>query len=155
MRHLLPLVAIAVIGLALFTLIRRSRFAPAPKHGPDLPPLPRVPRGGADHGVETTYVTTTRAGDHTQRVIARGLGKRTTAIVVVRTDGVLLDRRGAPTLFIPARQLDDVRRTSSLVVIGWTHGGVALETGLRMRNAAERDRLTDRISALTHPTRIQ
>lgn len=151
MRFVWPLLAIALIGLLLFAAVRRTRFAPAPKVGPNLPPLPRIPAGGADHGVTITYVATTVAGDHTQRVVARGLGRRCEAIALVRTDGVLLDRRGAPDLFIPARQLDDVRRTDSLVVIGWHHGGTALETGLRMRNGSERDRLTDRISTLTDP----
>lgn len=155
MRYVWPLLLIAVIGLAVFTMVRRTRFAPPPKHGPNLPPLPRVPSGGADHGVEVTYVATTVAGDHTQRVVARGLGKRSGAVALVRTDGVLLDRRGHGRLFIPARQLDGVRRTDSLVVIGWSHGGIALETGLRTRNAAERDRLTNRISALTDPTRTR
>jgi hypothetical protein len=144
-----PLIALVLIGLLIFGIVRRTSLAPAPKSGPNLPPLPRVPKGGADHGVETTYVTTTVAGDHTQRVIARGLGKRCSAIAAVRTDGVLIDRRGAPTLFIPTHQLDGVRRTESLVVIRWSHGAERLETGLRMRNATERDRLADRISGLT------
>lgn len=148
MRFLGPAIALVLIGLLVFGLIRRSSLAPAPKEGPALPPLPRVPKGGADHGLEVTYVTTTVAGDHTQRVIARGLGKRGGAVAAVRTDGVLVDRRGAPTLFIPWKQLDGVRSTSSLVVIAWSHGAERLETGLRMRNDTERDRLASRIAAL-------
>lgn len=149
MRNAWILLPLGAAALLLFGIVRRSRFAPPPRTGPALPPLPQVPAGGGDHGVETTYVATTVAGDHTRRVVARGLGTRCTAVVVVRTDGVLLLRRGAPDLFIPLEQLDDVRRTDSLVVVAWSHGGLALDTGLRMRNAAERDRLADRISGLT------
>lgn len=148
MRFLGPAIALVLIGLLIFGLIRRSSLAPAPKEGPNLPPLPRVPKGGADHGLEVTYVTTTVAGDHTQRVVARGLGKRTGAVAAVRTDGVIVDRRGAATLFIPWKQLDGVRTTDSLVVIAWSHGAERLETGLRMRSAGDRDRLAGRISAL-------
>lgn len=151
MRFLWPVLALAALALLVLVTVRRSRFAPAPRSGPALPPLPRVPAGGADHGVTTTYVGTTVAGDHTQRVVARGLGRRCEAVALVRTDGLLLARRGAPDLFVPARQLDDVRRTDSMVVLRWHHGGQALETGLRTRNRTERDRLTDRISGLADP----
>ncbi|GAB2624364.1 PH-like domain-containing protein [Pseudactinotalea suaedae] len=140
--------AVIVIGLLVFSLLRRTALAPAPKEGPNLPPLPKVPAGGADHGLETTYVVTSIKGAHDQRVISRGLDKRGTAIAAVRTDGVLIDRRRASTLFIPTVKLDGVRTTSSLVIVQWTHGGYELETGLRMRNDAERDRLHDRVTAL-------
>ncbi|WP_420111850.1 hypothetical protein [Pseudactinotalea sp.] len=142
------LLAVLLVGLLVFSLLRRTAFAPAPKEGPNLPPLPKVPAGGADHGLETTYVVTSIKGHHDERVIARGLDKRGTAIAAVRTDGVLLDRRRAPTLFIPTAKLDGVRTTSSLVIVQWTHGGYELETGVRMRNDAERDRLRDRVTAL-------
>lgn len=140
--------AVALIGLLVYSLLRRSVLAPAPKEGPNLPPLPKVPGGGADHGLEVTYVLTSLKGEHEQRVIARGLDKRGEAIAAVRTDGLLIDRRRAATLFIPTAKLDGVRTTSSLVVIQWTHGGYELESGLRMRNATERDRLRDRVTAL-------
>lgn len=142
------LLAVLLIGLLVYSLLRRTALAPAPKEGPNLPPLPKVPSGGADHGLETTYVVTSVKGDHEQRVVARGLEKRGTAIAAVRTDGVLIDRRGATTLFIPTVKLDGVRTTSSLTIIQWTHGGYELESGLRMRNDAERDRLRDRVTAL-------
>lgn len=143
------LIAVLLVGLLVFSLLRRTALAPAPKEGPNLPPLPKVPAGGADHGLEVTYVVTTVAGDHSQRVIARGLGTRSEAVAAVRTDGVLVDRRRGATLFIPTVKLDGVRTTSSLVVVAWTHGGYELETGLRMRNATERDRLAARIAGLT------
>ena len=142
------LLAAALIGLLIFSLLRRAGLGPPPKEGPNLPPLPKVPAGGADHGLESTYVVTSVKGDHEQRVVARGLDRRGDAIAAVRTDGVLIDRRRAGRLFIPTVKLDGVRTTSSLVVVQWTHGGYELETGLRMRNTSERDRLRDRVTAL-------
>lgn len=143
--------AICMIGLLVFSLVRRTRFAPHPRGQQQLPavsPLPYVPRGGADHGVEGSYVATTLAGRHKDRIVARGLGKRGTVIAAVRTDGVLIDRSGAPTIFIPDYALTGVRRSDSVIVITWSHGDAALDTGLRIPNAEARDRLFDRISAL-------
>ena len=148
MRVVWIVLAVVVVGLLVFSVLRRTVLAPAPKEGPNLPALPKIPPGGADHGLEGEYVVTSIKGDYDQKVIARGLDKRGTAIVVVRTDGVLMDRRRATKLFIPTVKLDGVRTTSSLVIIQWTHSGYELETGLRMRNNAERDRLRDRVTAL-------
>jgi hypothetical protein len=147
MRNVGILLAVLVVGLLVYSVLRRTVLAPA-KEGPNLPALPKVPAGGGDRGLETTYVVTSLKDDPDQRVLTRGLDKGGTAIAVVRTDGVLIDRRKAGTLFIPAVKLDGARTTSSLVVVQWTHGGYELETGLRMRNDAERDRLNERVTAL-------
>lgn len=146
MRPLGIALVLLAVGFLLFSLWRRTRASAG--GGPELPPLPKAPRGGGDHGVEGTYVATTLAGRHRDRVNARTLGRRGTALAVVRTDGVLLDRRMGEDLFIPMSALTGVRQTDSLVVLGWTHGAERLESAFRPDSSPQRSRLTERVAAL-------
>lgn len=152
MKLIWILLALAALGLLAFSLIRNSRFAPPPRsqrHLPSIAPLPLVPGGGADHGVKVSYVATTVAGRPKDRVAARGLGRRGGATFAIRTDGVLIDRTNAPTLFIPVYALAGVRRNGSTIIIAWNHDEVALETGVGISEPAECDRIFERLSTIT------
>jgi hypothetical protein len=107
---------------------------------------------------EAVYVSSTVAGAPLERVVARGLGVRSAAVVTVSSTGVLIDREGAPAVWIAADRLDGVRLQrgiagkvvdkEGLVVLTWRLGDQQLDTGLRMRHHADRDRLVAAVGAL-------
>jgi hypothetical protein len=128
----------------------------------DLPAPPAVPDAVEPDlldDAEATYVSTTTAGDWLDRVVAHGLGVRSAAVVRVSRAGVLVARRGAPDLWIPAARLDDVRLErgmagkfvdkEGLVVLTWTAGEHRFDTGLRLRHDADRPRLVQAVRTLT------
>jgi len=132
--------------------VRRTRLAQAP---------PAVPTGLGEplHGpFEAVYVSTTRAGDWLDRVAAHGLGIRSAAQIGVHADGVLIVRAGAPDVWVPTASLVGVRRErgqagkfadrDGVVVVTWRSGDEELDSGLRTRYEADRDRLVDAVQAL-------
>ncbi len=109
--------------------------------------------------VEAVYVSTTRAGDWLDRVVAHGLGTRSDAEVSVHADGVLLRRAGAADVWVPAADLTAVRRERGaagkfvrergLVVLTWTLGDAGLDTALRTRYDDDRGALEGAVRELT------
>jgi len=124
----------------------------------DVPPLPEVPPtlGTATTAAEVVYVVTTTAGDWLDRIAARGLGVRSRAALEVYPRGVLVDRDGAPALWVPAAQIRGARldrglagkftEEGGLVVLTWAHGDRVFDTGLR---ALERDRHGALVAAMS------
>lgn len=123
--------------------------------------LPELPPGAvpATHGTHGVYVSTTLAGLPLERVVTRGLGVKSAVEVDVREDGIVLERQGAPSLFIPRASLETVGTTSgmigkfaaadSIVVFTWSAGGTRVDTGVHIRNDADRAALFDAASRLT------
>ena len=123
----------------------------------DVPPLPAVPPslGSASVELEVVYVVTTTAGDWLDRIAARGLGVRSRAALEVHPAGVLVDRDGAPALWIPAGRLRGARldrglagkftEEGGLVVLTWVHGDRLLDTGVR---ALDRDRHPELVASI-------
>ena len=133
-----------------------ARLAPA--RGPPGR-RPAAARRPADTGApitaaEVVYVVTTTAGDWLDRIAARGLGVRSRAALAVYPTGVLVDRDGAPALWIPAAAVRGARlergmagkftEEGGLIAVTWAHGDRLLDTGLR---ALERDRHRDLVAA--------
>lgn len=130
---------------------------------PDLPKVPGAEDLGrpAVTGVEVTYVSTTLAGKWLEPVAAHGLGARCAAMVSVHPEGVLIARRGAPDLFVAVEGLRGVRLADGIagkvvggrriVVIGWQHQVMHLDTGVLPRHAADRERLVTALTALSGP----
>ncbi|MCU1431904.1 MAG: hypothetical protein JWP95_1009 [Actinotalea sp.] len=164
-QGVLTLTAVLVVALLAMALgwRRRARRSAAVVGG-----VPSVPEAG-DLGallfgpVEATYVSTTTAGNWLDRIVAHGLGVRSAASVQVHPSGVLISRTGARDLFLPASSLRGVDRTGGiagkvvggegLVVLSWeSPGGPDLDTGLRVRHAADRPLLTDAVAALVAAT---
>lgn len=133
-------------------LVPQPRAAPADLGAPRLGPL------------EATYVSTTLAGDWLARVGAHGLGDRAAATVTVHDAGVLVERAGAPTVFLPADALRGAGLApgmagkyvgaDGLVVLTWLAPSdgrvraVELDTGLRTRHPADKSRLVDAVRHL-------
>ena len=127
----------------------------------DLPPPPVPPEVRGDVVVPATpglFVGTTFADDWLDRVAVHGLGVRSAAGVSVLPDGVLVARRGAPDVWVPRPDLLGVRRqrgiagkfveADGLVVLTWRLGGQAVDTGLRVRRAAERGGLEEAVRSI-------
>lgn len=153
---LVSTVAIIAVVLAMMGIGWRNRL----RRQADVEPLPPVP---AEPGVpsaeaEGQYVASTTAGDWLDRIAVHNLGIRTNAVLSVYPHGVLLDRSGAPAVYIPADNLTAVRQESGmagkfvekdgLLVLTWDLGTHTLDTGFRTRRAADKDALYDSLQQL-------
>lgn len=149
---------VALVGLGMWHGWRRR----ARESAAAVPALPAVPGdlGATRLGpLEATYVSSTTSGDWLDRVAAHDLGARSAAEVEVHDSGVLLRRRGAANVFVPAASLRAVGTApgiagkvvggDGLVVLTWTAGADRLlDTGLLVRHRAERPRLVAAVEAL-------
>ncbi|MHA7133040.1 PH-like domain-containing protein [Oerskovia turbata] len=154
----LVLLGIVFVGLKRLTT-RTAQTVPAPPAVPDGD-LGEVLAGPVD----MIYVSSTLAGDWLARVGAHRLGFRSNATVTVRRAGVLIERQGAPDLFVAASALEAVSLApgmagkfvgeDGLVVLTWTvpAAGAApatrLDTGLRTPLAPERATLLNAVREL-------
>ena len=157
-RLALTAVMVAVVALAVYGMWRGWRHRAARQA--DVPELPTVPDdpGPVLASCEGRYVGTVRSGDWLDRIVARGLGAPGRSLVAVTATGVLLDRDGAPAIFIPAAALTavtsgkglagDVVERDGLAILSWRLGGVALDTAFRA------DRATDQLAVMAAATTL-
>lgn len=155
------LVALAVLGLwAMWHgwRARARRTAALVTTVPEVPATRGEPRTAE---IEAVYVSSTRAGDWLDRVVAHDLGVRSPALVRVHADGIHLARTGTRDLWVPATSLTAVGTASGqagkfvgrdgLVVLTWVPDpttGTPLDTALLVRHDAERTPLLDAARAL-------
>ena len=159
MDKILPGLAMLAVVAVVFVLLGigwRNRL----KRQSDVEQLPEVPAAPGEPVTvaEGQYVATTTAGDWLDRIAVHGLGIRTNSSVAVYPHGVLYERSGAPALYIPAASLTEVRQESGmagkfvekdgLLVLAWTLGSHALDTGFRTRRAADKDVLYQALQQL-------
>ena len=149
MERLIPAAALLLVVIVVFLLMRRGwKQRTASQAGVPVPARP-LEGNPVIHGpVDGMYVATTAAGDPYDRIAVHGLGLRTAADVVVTDAGIVIDRAGTGDFLIPWADVTGVRSSQGmigkfvepdgLVVIGWTLGGIALESGFRTRAAATR-----------------
>ncbi|MHC6592625.1 PH-like domain-containing protein [Arthrobacter sp. C152] len=148
--------AIIAVVLAMMWIGWRNRL----RRQSDVEQLPQVPAapGEPTAVAEGQYVATTTGGDWLDRIAVHGLGIRTNATLAVYPHGVIYDRSGAAALYIPAASLTGVRQDSGmagkfvekdgLLVLAWTLGAHALDTGFRTRRAADKDVLYQALQEL-------
>jgi hypothetical protein len=125
---------------------------------PDLPPPPELPGPDVLPRLAGVYLGTTLAGHWLERVTGQRLGDRTSGWLRVLPSGVLVRRPGSEDLFLPRPALRSVRTDSAhsgkvvvsggVLVIGWEHGGVALESGFRGDDRSRHREVTTAIEAL-------
>lgn len=122
-------------------------------------PAPRLVETAPDGpGFEGVYVTTTTHGERLDRVVVHGLGVRSAVTAHVLADGVALVRQGAPSVFVPRSDLVGAGRTGGMVgkfveadglaVITWVLGPTTVDTGIRLRRAADTQAFVDAVQAL-------
>lgn len=152
---------LALLALGLLLLMRRGWVRR--RDAGDVPAPPAVPGDDAlgrtlGGPVDAVYVSTTRATSSFDRVVPHGLGVRSPALVRVHERGVVVDRTGAPDLFVPADALTAVGTApgmagkvvggDGLVVVEWRLGDLAVRTGLLTRRRADREPLLGALRAL-------
>lgn len=152
----LAMLAVAAVVFALIGMGWRNRL----RRQSDIEQLPAVPPelGAPLVAADGQYVASTTAGDWLDRIAVHGLGIRTNARLTVHPEGVLMDRSGAPALFIPTASLSGVRQDSGmagkfvekdgLLVLSWTLGAHQLDTGFRTRRAADKPALLQTLQEL-------
>jgi hypothetical protein len=109
---------------------------------PELPDRTRVVGDPLTAPLTGLYVSTTTAGNWQDRIVARGLGIRAAATVLLTGDGVLVDRVGAGPIVVPAQDLVQITtapgiagkvmgRPDGILVIRWRLGDTVLDSGIR------------------------
>lgn len=135
-------ILLAVVGVVVLVAMRagwRHRVIRSAAVVPALYPAPVSgdPVLGAPLTApfDATYVSTTLASDWLDRVAAHGLGARSTAVVQVFDAGVLIERTGAPDLYLPAAAMRAAGTASGIAgkVVG--HEGLVVLTWLAPRSA--------------------
>ena len=163
-RQAVSTLVLLLVVLLVFWRMRAGWRARTRRSSALVPSLPVAPAelGAARLApVDATYVSTTRAGDWLDRVTAQGLGVRSPAQVAVFDSGVRISRQGATDLFVPASALrgatgapgmaGKVVGGEGLVVLTWqadTDDPRGLDTGLRPKHAADRERLLAAVETL-------
>ncbi|WP_246956057.1 hypothetical protein [Brachybacterium sp. Marseille-Q7125] len=160
--RILPVLLLAALfagAMALMYLGWRSRGrsqADVPAPPPDAP-LEQLGETLAEGPFEAVYVSTVRAGDPLDRIVAHGLGSRSRARISVGSAGTWrIDREGARSFTLPADTVTGLFTTpgiagkavggDGLLLIRWqlSEDAPALDTGLRMDRRADHDLLLTR-----------
>ncbi|WP_245240469.1 hypothetical protein [Streptomyces spiramenti] len=156
-------IGMILVVVLLYWLMRRAWQRRGEAQG-DLPPLPQVPAAtGVVHLAATgRYHGSTTAGQWLDRIIARGLGTRSRADLSLTDEGLLVDRPGASSFFVPTARLHGARLDKAiagkvlteggLLVITWEHGGRQLDSGFRFDQAGEHPAWVEAINAASVAT---
>lgn len=153
---------LVVLAAALLVAMRlgwQRRGARTAAVIPTMPVVPDDPGTPRQEPVPGTYVSTTFATSWLDRVVAHGLGVRSTVDVEVYDAGLVLRRGGAPDVFVPAGAVREVGTANGiagkvvgggrLVVVTWQLGETLVTTGVLPRHAADRDVLVAAVTDLT------
>lgn len=162
----LALVALVIAVIAGVLAAMRRGWTNRRRRQSDLPQPQTIPVGTehSDAPVLGVYLGSVMAGDWLDRVVAHGLGTRSRVAVAVTAGGISVERFGARSFFIPARDLVAVRRErgiagkafekDAVVVVTWLLGSTSLDTGFRPDRADEALNLVEAVSAVVtahHP----
>ena len=153
---------LAVWALGVWAMWRGWRRRAERTALPDLPAVPQLPGHDVLPRLAGVYLGTTLAGHWLERVTGQRLGDRTSGWLRVLPAGVLVRRPGSEDLFLPRASLRSVRTdsahsgkvivTGGVLVIGWEHGGVELETGFRGDDRSRHREINDSIATLIGST---
>lgn len=149
------MLVVAVFLLAVYGMWRgwrrkareqSARYDPFPEVPARLTDPESAPGAGPRDVAKGIYVATTRSGHWQDRIVTRGAGMRGPATLRRYSAGVVVDRTGAPSFFIPAESIVDAKTargmagkvmgTDGLLVITWRLGGVDVDTGFRCEDRA-------------------
>jgi hypothetical protein len=127
-----------------------------------MAPLPEPPTtcGATTCGpVSGRYVSSTTATHWLDCVTEHGLGVSGAATLVVRTDGVLIERVDQPDVYLPRNVLRTVRLDAAIggsvyeadgvVVLTWQAGARLIDTGFRAVPPEEHPAIVAAVRSLT------
>lgn len=141
-RFALTLLVLAFFALCAWGMWRGWRRQ-AREQSARIAPFPDVPEqlGPERDVLRGIYVATTRSGRWQDRIVTRGVGMRGPATLRRYDEGVVVERDGAPSFFVPAGSLRQtttargmagkVMGTDALLVLTWQHDGAEFDTGFR------------------------
>lgn len=156
-RLVFVLVLLGLIALALWGMRRGWRHRAGRQQ--DVPaPADAAPGGAAlSTPVPGQFAGTGVNGDWMNRIVVHDLGVRSRATIAFGPAGILLDREGARSVFIPAADVVGLRADrgvagtvtskDGMVVISWRLGDRTLDTGFRADSAAEHATVLDGLMA--------
>lgn len=108
--------------------------------------------------VDVAYVATTRGDDPFARLMAHGLGVRGNATFTARADGMVIDRDGERSFFVPAADITGAEPASTaidrgveadgLVAVAWRLGNLPVVTTLRPAHPSDKDTLFAAIESI-------
>ncbi|APU14500.1 MULTISPECIES: hypothetical protein [Actinoalloteichus] len=164
-RLLLTLAFAAFFALCAYGMWRGWHRRAADQAGV-LPPLPEPAAALLDSpdvlpALTGVYIGTTSAENWQARVLAGDFGHRSAGALRLIDDGVLIERDGAGTLWLPAHALRDARIDSKsagkvvpgggLLVLTWQHGDFDLDTAFRADDKSDYERWVDRLREKAAP----
>lgn len=143
---ILELTTVAVVVLvALAYLAVRAWRGRVIAHDKLIGDLPDAFNLGQADSFDGFYVATTLADKPLERLIGAGLAHRGRASVRVSAAGIVIDRTGEATIFIPGAQIlavsaqsaviDRAVEANGLTALRWSNNGNEFETFLRMTSA--------------------
>ncbi|MCW2524018.1 MAG: hypothetical protein JWO63_2353 [Frankiales bacterium] len=119
---------------------RQGEIAAPPSEPADFGPDLLAPLTGL-------YVGSTYAGQWQNRVVVHTLGERAEAVLRLSSAGVLIQRQGSPSIFVPVADLLEARLEPALagkvvgrgglLVLRWQLGATDLDSGLRADDKTE------------------
>ena len=162
-RLLLCLAILVFFGLCLWGM-RVGWRRKARSQSAQLPFFAQTPEDPGELVLPETvglYVSTTTAGEWQNRIVTRGVGLRSRAVLRLYPGGIEVDRTGAAGFWIPVESITGIRRdkaiagkvmgTDTLLVVTWTAGDVELDTGFRGDDVDVYPRWLEAVSAATTP----
>lgn len=148
-RFLLTLATFAVIGLC-YWLMRRGWLRQQQLQSQITAPHPI---GSSEPKYRGIYASTTFAQQPLKRVVAHGLGSRTSVEVGIDDHQIDIYRRGSTSFSIPRSELVSISRASgiagkfvgdrSLTLLTWRLGDIEVDTGLLVGEELARDLAKD------------
>lgn len=153
-RLALTAAVVAVIALAVWGMWRNWRKRIARQAWVQVP---TPPEGGLDvvASYPARYVASVATGDWLDRIAAEGLGMPGRAEVLVAGTGLLVEREGERTLYLPGDVIEgvssargmaqEVYEQGGLVAISWRSGAGSVTTGLRMGSAQDHTALIEAV----------
>lgn len=156
-RLVFVLILLALIGLALWGMRRGWRNRAARQA--DVPAPADAAPAGAVLGtpVAGQFAGTGVNGDWMNRIVVHDLGVRSRAALSYGPTGILLEREGARSVFIPADTVVGVRTDrgvagtvtskDGMIVVSWRLGDRVLDTGFRADSASDHADVLDGLMA--------
>lgn len=152
------LVLVLLVLLAIFWALRSMSLSWRRRiqAGEHIPPLPAAPEQFTADALRiefATYLGTVTDKHWLDRVAAQGLGHRGPTSLIADDSGVVLNRVGAPAVFIPSRRIKTVAPAKGhagrvygrdgVISVEWVWGDDLLITGIRVPDAGLRKQLLE------------